>query len=258
MLDYDLAIRQDEPAAITEQSNREQKAAYDRWEKANRLSLMLVKNTIHLSIRGAILDSDKVKEYLKSVEDHFKGSSKALASNLMLQMLTLKYDGSSGVREHIMKMTDMANKLKSLEMEVSDNFLVHFIMTSLPARFDTFKVNYNAMKDKWSTSDLISMCVQEEEHLKLAQPESIHLTTTANSKKRKGRSGNSGNKNANKVPKTNPGAVASSSNPLSDKLHCKFCRANGHTQKNCPKFKEWLAKKGIPNNPEATKGPKKA
>nr|XP_043626002.1 uncharacterized protein LOC122597477 [Erigeron canadensis] len=168
MLDYDLAIRQDEPAAITEQSTREQKAAYDRWEKANRLSLMLVKNTIHLSIRGAIPNSDKVKEYLKSVEDHFKGSSKALASNLMLQMLTLKYDGSSGVREHIMKMTDMANKLKSLEMEVSDNFLVHFIMTSLPARFDTFKVNYNAMKDKWSTSDLISMCVQEEERLKLA------------------------------------------------------------------------------------------
>nr|XP_043616022.1 uncharacterized protein LOC122587933 [Erigeron canadensis] len=132
-LDLDYAIRNDEPAAITTNSTAEQKAAFEKWDKANRLSLMTVKNSIPLGLRGAIPESDKVKDYLKSVEDYFKGSSKAHASSLMLKMLTLKYDGSNGVREDIMKMSDMANKLKTLEMEVSDNFLVHFIMTSLPA-----------------------------------------------------------------------------------------------------------------------------
>nr|XP_043615845.1 uncharacterized protein LOC122587744 [Erigeron canadensis] len=184
-LDLDYAIRNDEPAAITANSTAEQKAAFEKWDKANRLSLMTVKNFIPLGLRGAIPESDKVKDYLKSIEDYFKGSSKAHASSLMLKMLTLKYDGSSGVREHIMKMSDMANKLKTLEMEVSDNFLVHFIMTSLPAQFDAFKINYSAQKDKWKMSELIAMCQQEEDRLKLEKPEVVHLTTTANSKKRK-------------------------------------------------------------------------
>nr|XP_043614323.1 uncharacterized protein LOC122586392 [Erigeron canadensis] len=181
----DYAIRNDEPTVITANSTAEQKATFEKWDKAIRLSLMTVKNSIPLGLRGDIPESDKVKDYLKSVEDYFKGSSKAHASNLMLKMLTLKYDGSSGVREHIMKMSDMANKLKTLEMEVSDNFLVHFIMTSLLAQFDAFKINYNAQKDKWKMSKLIAMCQQEEDRLKLEKPEAVHLTTTAISKKRK-------------------------------------------------------------------------
>nr|XP_043637900.1 subtilisin-like protease SBT4.3 [Erigeron canadensis] len=144
LLDLDYAIRNDEPDAITANSTAEQNATFEKWDKANRLSLMTVKNSIPLGLRGAIPESDKVRDYLKSVEDYFKGSSKAHASSLMLKMLTLKYDESSCVREHIMKMSDMANKLKTLEMEVSNNFIVHFIMTSLPAQFDAFKINYNA------------------------------------------------------------------------------------------------------------------
>nr|XP_043619694.1 uncharacterized protein LOC122591477 [Erigeron canadensis] len=151
--DLDYTIRHDEPAAITATSTAEQIAAFEKWDKANRLSLMTVKSSIPLGLRGAIPESDKVKDYLKSVKDYFKGSSKAHASSLMLKMLTLKYDGKSGVREHIMKMSDMANKLKTLEMEVSDNFLVHFIMTSLPAQFDAFKINYNAQDDKWKMKE---------------------------------------------------------------------------------------------------------
>ena len=33
-----------------------------------------------------------------------------------------------------MSMCDMGNKLKTLDMAISDGFLVHFIMTSLPAQ----------------------------------------------------------------------------------------------------------------------------
>nr|XP_043625454.1 uncharacterized protein LOC122596874 [Erigeron canadensis] len=212
--DLDYAIRNDEPAAITENSTAEQRASFQKWDKANRLSRMTIKSSIPLGLRGAIPKSNKVKTYLKSVEDYFKGSSKAHASSLMLKMLTPKYDGSSGVREHIMKMSDMANKLKTLEMEVSDNFLVHFIMTSLPAQFDPFKINYNAQKDKWKMSELIAMCQQEKDHIKLEKPEAVHFTTTANSKKRKG---NNSNKTGKKASKISPGAVASSSNVLNIK-----------------------------------------
>uniref|UniRef100_A0A452Y8E9 UBN2_2 domain-containing protein n=1 Tax=Aegilops tauschii subsp. strangulata TaxID=200361 RepID=A0A452Y8E9_AEGTS len=55
---------------------------------------------------------------------------KVYASTLIMKMLTIKYDGASGVREHIMTMNDMAAKLKGMDMEISEGFLVHFIMTS--------------------------------------------------------------------------------------------------------------------------------
>ncbi|XP_076905222.1 uncharacterized protein LOC143560911 [Bidens hawaiensis] len=178
MLDLDYALRHDAPATLTDESTTEDKHEYERWERSNRMCLMVIKNSISVAIRGAIPDSENAKDYLGSVEEQFKGSSKAHASTLILKMLTLKYNGVSGVREHIMMMNDMANKLKSLDMEISDGFLVHFIMTSLPARFDAFKINYNTHKDKWSMSELIAMCVQEEEHLKLEKPDTVHVTTT--------------------------------------------------------------------------------
>ncbi|KAK9072512.1 hypothetical protein SSX86_008946 [Deinandra increscens subsp. villosa] len=239
MLDLDYALRHDTPAALTDKSSEEEKQKHEKWDRSNRMSLMVIKNSISVAIRGAIPDSDNAKTYLDSVEEQFKGTSKAHASTLILKMLTTKYDGIGGVREHIMIMSDMAHKLKGLDMEISDGFLVHFIMTSLPARFDAFKVNYNTQKDKWTMGELIAMCVQEEERLKLEKPDVVHVTTTGSNK----RKGNSDNKEGSKVLKTNVGAASSARNSKG-KIFCKFCRNNGHKQKDCSKFKEWLAKKG--------------
>jgi gag-polypeptide of LTR copia-type len=52
-----------------------------------------------------------------------------------MKMLTFKYNGTNGVHEHIMMINDMAAKLKGMDMIISNGFLVHFIMTSFPARF---------------------------------------------------------------------------------------------------------------------------
>jgi hypothetical protein len=61
----------------------------------------------------------------------------------------------------------MANKLNEMQMEISDGFLVHFIMTSLRSpQYVAFKINYNTNKTIWSISDFISYCVEEGERLK--------------------------------------------------------------------------------------------
>ncbi|CAH9139583.1 unnamed protein product [Cuscuta epithymum] len=206
--------------------------------------VMVIKNSISVAIRGAIPDSENAKTYLEYVEEQFKGTSKAHVSTLILKMLTSKYDGVSGIREHIMKMSDMSNKLKSMDMEISEGFLVHFIMTSLPASYGPFKINYNTQKEKWTMSELIAMCVQEEERLKAERPDVAHLTTT-NSKKRKGNRQGGGKGNISKVPKI---GASVNSGP-----YCKFCRFKGHYQRGCLKFKAWLTKKGIPFNPDIGK-----
>ncbi|GAV79501.1 UBN2_2 domain-containing protein, partial [Cephalotus follicularis] len=135
VMDLDHALRIDILAAITSQSTIEQRTAYEKWERSNRMSLMIMKNSISVAIRGAIHDSNDAKTYLASMEEQFKSSSKAHASTLIMKMLTTRYDGTSGVREHIMMMNGMASKLKGMEMAIPEGFLVHFIMSSLPVQF---------------------------------------------------------------------------------------------------------------------------
>ena len=57
---------------------------------------------------------------------------------------------------------------------MSESFLVHFILNSLPLQYSPFKISYNTHKEKWSINDLLTMCVQEEGRLTLEMRESAH------------------------------------------------------------------------------------
>ena len=70
----------------------------------------------------------------------------------------MKYDGSRGVQQHILNMTDKAAKLGSLGMKV-DESLVQFILNSLPPQFGAFKIHYNTHRDKWNLNELTGICV---------------------------------------------------------------------------------------------------
>ena len=85
-MDVDLALRVDEPPSPTESSMPEDKAAYERWEKSNRLSMMLIKAHISQSIRGSIPNCTKVKAYMEAIEKQFVSSEKALASTLIKKL----------------------------------------------------------------------------------------------------------------------------------------------------------------------------
>ena len=124
---------------------------------------------------------------MKAIEEQFVSSDKSLASTLMKKLSSMKHDKSRGVRDHIMEMRDIAAKLKSLEVDISESFLVHFILNSLPTEYGPFKISYNTHKDKWSINELLTMCVQEEERLIHETPESAHMVThnKGNAKKTK-------------------------------------------------------------------------
>ncbi|KAK2975397.1 hypothetical protein RJ640_029270 [Escallonia rubra] len=140
----------------------------------------------------------------------------------MLLLSSLKWLRSSTVDPVVfvsifLRMNDMASQLKRLDMEISKSFLMHFIMTSLPAQFCPFKINYNMHKKKWKMSELISMCVQEEERLKSEQPDGVHIAITSPSKgkgKKFGKGRVQGNKSAS-ITKTDK---ASSSGTNDDNL----------------------------------------
>ena len=196
---------------------------------------MIMKGPMTPAICGAISNSNNIMIYMKSIEEQFLGTSKFLTSTLMIKIITMKYDGHSGVRDHIMKMSAMASQLKQVDMAISKGFLVHFIMTSLPSQFGHSKINYNTQKDKWKMSELISMCVQEEERLKVERLDMAHLTMVSSSKKpfKKGK----GKKRKQDSDASHNGQKKE------NKIQCHFCHKKGHKRRYCYGFKVWLENK---------------
>ena len=67
---------------------------------------------------------------LKFVEEHSQTTDKSLAGMIMSTLTTMKFDGSCTMHEHVIEMTNLLARLKSLGMEVDESFLVQFILKS--------------------------------------------------------------------------------------------------------------------------------
>ncbi|XP_048443089.1 uncharacterized protein LOC125478701 [Pyrus x bretschneideri] len=126
-MDFDLALRDNEPAKPTEDTTTEKKNEYEKWNKVNRMALLVIKRSTSDLVRGAIIELDNAKAYLDSIETKFKESEKAETGTLMNTLITTKYLGG-GVREHILSMVDAAAKLNALNIKIDD---VHLALNSL-------------------------------------------------------------------------------------------------------------------------------
>src|ERR1044072_647022 len=102
----------------------------------------------------------------------------------MSTLTTMKFDGSRTMHEHVIEMTNIAARLKTLGMDVDENFLVQFILNSLPSEYGPFQMNYNTMKDKWNVHELHSMLVQEESRIKSQGNHSINYVNHQGARKR--------------------------------------------------------------------------
>lgn len=181
-MELDLALRTTRPIATTDEPNE---AKIEKWDRSNRISLLIIKRSIPEMFRGSITEKTDVKTFLDSVEQYFIKNEKSETSNLLASLVSMKYKGNGNVREYIIEMSNLATKLKALKLDLSEDLLVHLVLISLPAHFGHFKVSYNTQKDKWTLNELISHCAQEEDRLKKEKAESAHLATNSQNRKRK-------------------------------------------------------------------------
>lgn len=129
-----------------------------------------------------------------------------------------------------MQMRETVAQLKKLEVEISESFLVHYILNTLLHQCGPFKISYNTHKDKWSINELMTMCVQEEERLVMGLGESAMLATCGKGKSQANKKGKG------KVPPQDD---------IKKDSKCFFCKNKGHMKKECTKFQKWLATKVI-------------
>ncbi|XP_047267550.1 uncharacterized protein LOC124897971 [Capsicum annuum] len=130
ILDLDVALYSKKPTVITEASSDEEKSYYKHWDRSNRLSLMFMRINIVGNIKTTLSKTESTKELLKLVEKSSQTADKSLAGTLMGTLTTIKFNGSRTMHEHVIEMTNIAARLKSLGMEVEQNFLVQFIINS--------------------------------------------------------------------------------------------------------------------------------
>ena len=79
-------------------------------------------------------------------------------------------------------MRDIAAQLKTLEVEMSKTFLVHYLLNPLSLAYRPFKIFYKTLKDKWSINELLYMCVQEEGRLIMEMEENAHMAIQGKNK----------------------------------------------------------------------------
>ncbi|XP_048423749.1 uncharacterized protein LOC125469841 [Pyrus x bretschneideri] len=137
-MDFDLALRENEPTKPTEGTTAEKKNECEKWVKANKMALLVIKRSMSDLVQEAITESDNAKAYLDSIEAKFKESKKAETRTLMNTLIATKYLGGD-VREHILSMVDAAAKLDALNIKIDDPFLVHLALNSLPPDYSQLK-----------------------------------------------------------------------------------------------------------------------
>nr|XP_027090449.1 uncharacterized protein LOC113711484 [Coffea arabica] len=238
-MDLDLALRDDSPPPLTDQSTSDEKRNNERWKRSNRLCLIIIKKAVPEAFRGTMSETTvTAKEFLQDIEKRFVNNEKAEVSMLLTRLISMKYSGKDNIREYIMEMSHLVSKLNALKLKLSEELLVHLILISLPTQFSQFKVSYNCQKETWSLNELISHCVEEEERLKQEQTESAHLVSTTNNKskglKRKKEKGAADTVSEKKQQKKSNDQGKNS---------CFFCGAEGHQKKHCTNYHAWRAKK---------------
>ena len=181
-IDLDIALQEEKLTSTPKNLNE---VKIEKWERSNRMSIMIMKRSILEAFRGSITKDKDAKQFLKDVEKFFTKNEKAEASSLLSKLVSMRYKGRGNIREYIMEMSHLASKLKALKLELSEDLLVHFILISLPAHFGQFKVSYNTLKDTWSLNELISHCVQEEERLQQDKTESVHMVSSSQYKRKR-------------------------------------------------------------------------
>ena len=86
---------------------------------------MLMKSSLLEAFRGSITESANAKKFLLDIEQVFAKNEKAETSALLRKLVGMKYTNKENIREYIMEMSNIAEKLKALKLQLSDDLLVH-------------------------------------------------------------------------------------------------------------------------------------
>ncbi|XP_050386232.1 uncharacterized protein LOC126802626 [Argentina anserina] len=119
------------------------------WYMKNNICNNIIRATMSEAIEGTIPEIELAYTLLQHLDEKFMKIDKSKSHALSLEFSTLKYIGVGGVRDHVLKMECIVNKLKELDFVLPDKYMVNTVLQSLPPIFNQLKSSYFAQKDNW-------------------------------------------------------------------------------------------------------------
>ncbi|XP_048431275.1 uncharacterized protein LOC103956294 isoform X1 [Pyrus x bretschneideri] len=107
----------------------------------------------------------------------------------MSLLTTYKCEGNGSIGDHILKLSDAAEKLNSMDVHISETQLVFMVLQALPAKYCQLKVSYNTQGNLWTLDELMAQCVQEERRLKQDKGKEIEAVNLVHASKGKSKKG---------------------------------------------------------------------
>ena len=117
-MDLDLALRTKQSPTFESDSLAEDKKAYEKLERSNRLSLMIIRCTIPETFRGTMSEETTAREFLNDIEKQFTKNEKAETSMLLANLVSMRYKAKGNIRKYILEMSNITSKLKALKLEL--------------------------------------------------------------------------------------------------------------------------------------------
>ena len=122
-----------------------------------------MKKSIQEQLKCGLQAYCTAKEMMAALEARNFISSNAEIGTLLQKLFNIKCDGTTGVRDYVLRMVDLKTKLQALNVSILDACIVHQALNTLPPDFGIIKTNYNSQDETWSINDLIARVVAEEE-----------------------------------------------------------------------------------------------
>nr|XP_008382181.1 uncharacterized protein LOC103444992 [Malus domestica] len=132
--EFDIAIDNPKPIVI-DQSTRVEKSDHERWTRASKVALSILESGMTDTIRGGMKKLQLAVDYLTAIEKKFKEFEKTEVSQYMSLLTTYKIEGIGSIRDHTIKMTDTAEKLNSMDVNIGEMQLVFMILQALPTKY---------------------------------------------------------------------------------------------------------------------------
>ena len=117
---------ENKPTEPTDSSTEAKKDLWEAWKRSNKLLLSFLKLSIADNVKPSMPRTTNVREFLAEIKNFTNTDviDKSVVATLMTDLSTKKYDISQSMHDHLTHMVNVANKLKAMNLELNETFLV--------------------------------------------------------------------------------------------------------------------------------------
>ena len=192
------------------------------WNKADKASRKLIVTTVESKPMRLIMNCKSAKEMWDKLHSVFEMKTDESLCLVQKQFFETRWDNNSNISQHISKIEQLANKMKTLGEEIPSTMLIARILSTLPPQYDHFHSAWDSTETSKKTITNLTARLMTEELRMQSKEDAKQTSTTALFSKL--------NIKENKISQN----YQKRDFRKNRKPACYNCKKTDHKQKDCP------------------------